>query len=159
MIPFTTLLCIFMIFSLIPAGAHILPVPKEPIWSKLRGRLRLLLRITLSESWITSHFKIQFVTSTFLNFYLIVFGRVGNSAHFGIVLHLHSLWIYVLWWKRFKLWRHFWRPGVFHIWREKIISVPTSPKMPNIAEFFRRKTFGDIGSSPVLYLLSIFDLN
>jgi hypothetical protein len=40
------------------------------------------LKITLSASC----FKIKFPKYTFLNFYLIVFGEVHNSTHFGILL-------------------------------------------------------------------------
>jgi hypothetical protein len=46
--------------------AKFLPFPisaKFPISLKLRGRLRFLLQITLSASWMTSYFKIKFPKS------------------------------------------------------------------------------------------------
>ena len=51
----------------------------------------------------------------------------------------------------FDIWRHFQRLRVFIFWTKKFIFVPISPKVPNIAEcaniaeFFCKKTFGDIG--------------
>ena len=96
------------------------------------NRWRIFFKFTLSASWITPYFKIKFKNLLFLNFYLIACGKVRNFAHFG----------------------HFERSRVFSFLNRINISVHISPKMPNIAELFGKKTFGNIwrpGPS-VLYL-------